>query len=383
MPDAGWKQLLADSITTGRGLAGRFSSWGIPIADIDRVRASYPMRITPFYASLIKRPGDPLWRQAVPDVSELDDRRGMTDPLCEDRYSPVPNITHRYPDRALFLVSSRCALYCRFCTRKRKIGRDFVVNNKTIEQGLAYIREHREIADVLLSGGDPFLLEDDELEQIVSRLRDIPHVNIIRIGTRVPAALPQRVTVQLARRLGRWHPLYINTHFNHPDELTPEAVHACGLLSDAGIPLGCQTVLLKGVNDSPKVMKPLMHKLLGARVRPYYLHHMDCTRGTQHFCTSIAAGLSVVASLRGHTSGMGVPHYVIDLPGGGGKVPLTPDYVIGVDNRELVFKNYQNRLFRYPLSSEDIQLLGENIGQAGRLFADGPKVNTKQCKECV
>jgi lysine 2,3-aminomutase len=307
------------------------------------------MRINPYYLGLIKRPGDPLWKQVVPDEKELMDTEGMEDPLAEEKYSPVPNVTHRYPDRVLFLVSNQCAVHCRFCTRKRKIGRQFAVTDTTLREGIAYIRFHREVRDVLISGGDPLLLEDEQLAGILAALRAIPHVEIIRIGTRVPCALPQRVTRRLVKTLRRFHPLYINTHFNHPDEITPEAAQACALLSDAGIPLGCQTVLLKGVNDDPAVMQQLLRKLLCIRVRPYYIHQMDLARGTGHFRTSLAKGLSIMEALRGHVSGLCIPQYVIDLPGGGGKIPLLPEYVLGEKNGNLLVRNFQGKIFSYPL----------------------------------
>jgi len=351
-----WKRLLAQSIHTADQLHNFF---GDPVCEpeIAAVAGQYPLLINPYYLGLIKKAGDPLWRQAVPSGAELMDAEGMDDPLAEEQFSPVCNITHRYPDRVLFLVSNRCALYCRFCTRKRKIGKGFPVNEKTIAEGICYIKEQTKVRDVLVSGGDPLLLDDEELADILHGLRAIEHVEIIRIGTRVPCVLPQRITGKLARTIQRFHPVYINTHFNHPDEITPEAVRACGMLSDAGIPLGCQTVLLKGINDSSPVMRQLMNRLLRIRVRPYYIHHADLTRGTNHFRTSIKTGLDIMRALRGNTSGMCVPHYVIDLPGGGGKVPLTPQYIMGVRRQELVIKNYRGELFSYKISPEDVPVL--------------------------
>ncbi len=344
---------MARSIISADQLPLLYPSYPFEMDKIREVTDRYPMLISPYYLRLIRQPGDPFWKQAVPDAEELMDRDGMIDPLAEEAFSPVPNITHRYPDRVLFTVSNRCAMYCRFCTRKRKTGKMFPVNDKTIEGGLAYIRNHSHIRDVLVSGGDPLLLEDDELAEILDGLRSIPHVEIIRIGSRVPCTLPHRITANLAAVLRRFHPVYINTHFNHPDEITNEAAHACSILSDAGIPLGCQTVLMKGVNDSPGVMKKLMQKLLTIRVRPYYIHHMDITCGTAHFRTSIKAGLRIIEALRGHTSGMCVPHYVLDLPGGGGKVPITPEHVIGLNEKELLLKNYQGETYRFKVSQED------------------------------
>jgi lysine 2,3-aminomutase len=341
-----WQQLAANAITTAEQLSCCFP---VDREALQQVIDRYPMRISPYYFSLIKEPGDPLWQQVVPDERELTDNVGMEDPLAEEKHSPVPNITHRYPDRVLFLVSNQCAVHCRFCTRKRKIGRQFAVTGKTVSEGIAYIRFHREVRDVLISGGDPLMLADEQLAEILAAMRGIPHVEIIRIGTRVPCVLPQRVTKRLVKNLQRFHPLYINTHFNHPAEITSEAAQACALINEAGIPLGCQTVLLKGVNDDPFVMQQLMQKLLAIRVKPYYLHQMDLARGTGHFRTSLAAGLSIIGALRGHTSGMCVPQYVIDLPGGGGKIPLLPEYVVGEKNRNLLIRNFQGKVFSYPL----------------------------------
>jgi lysine 2,3-aminomutase len=341
-----WQQLAANAVTAAGELARSFP---IDAQAIETVIGRYPLRINPYYLGLIKEAGDPLWRQVVPDEKELLDTGGIEDPLAEERFSPVPNITHRYPDRVLFLVSNQCAVHCRFCTRKRKIGRQFAVTDKTLSDGIAYIRFHREVRDVLISGGDPLMLEDEQLAGILSAVRAIPHVEVIRIGTRVPCVLPQRVTKRLVKTLQQFHPLYINTHFNHPSEITPEAQQACALLADAGIPLGCQTVLLRGVNDDPAVMRELMRKLLAIRVKPYYIHQMDLARGTGHFRTPLARGISILEALRGHTSGMCVPHFVIDLPGGGGKVPLLPEYVVGEKNGNLLVRNFQGKIFSYPL----------------------------------
>jgi len=341
-----WQQQAANAITTAEQLARCFP---VDREALQQVIDCYPMRINPYYFGLIKEPGDPLWQQVVPDERELKDSAGMEDPLAEEKYSPVPNLTHRYPDRVLFLVSSQCAVHCRFCTRKRKIGRQFTVTEKTVSEAIAYIRFHREVRDVLISGGDPLLLADEQLAEILAAVRAIPHVEIIRIGTRVPCVLPQRVTKRLVKTLQQFHPLYINTHFNHPSEITSAAAQACALINAAGVPLGCQTVLLKGVNDTPAVMRQLMQKLLTIRVKPYYLHQMDLARGTGHFRTSLAAGLSIIEALRGHTSGLCVPQYVIDLPGGGGKIPLLPEYMLGEKDGNLLIRNFQGKVFSYPL----------------------------------
>jgi len=314
-----WEEILSRSITSGRGPASLLE---IDEEEAEKVIARYPMRINPYYLGLIKEKGDPFWLQAVPDIREITDQDGFEDPLDEEGLSPVPGLTHKYPDRVLFLVSGRCAMYCRFCNRKRKVGSPSMVTRESIREGIAYIRKTPQVRDVLLSGGDPLLLSDRELFRILSELRPISHVEIIRIGTRVPCTLPQRITPALANMLRGFHPLYINTHFNHPDEVTAEAGLACGRLSDAGIPIGCQTVLLKGVNDDPEVMASLMRKLLSIRVRPYYLFQADLARGTSHFWTGVKKGLDIITHLRKHCSGLCVPHYAIDLPGGGGKVVL-------------------------------------------------------------
>lgn len=312
-----WQELLSRSISSGRDLAQVLE---IHESDVSEVVARYPMRINPYYLGLIQHKGDPFYLQAVPDLREITDQDGYEDPLEEESLSPVPGLTHKYPDRVLFLVSSRCAMYCRFCNRKRKVGNPAMATNDTIREGIAYIRKTPQVRDVLLSGGDPLLLRDEELHRILTEIRSIPHVQIIRIGTRVPCTLPQRITPELASMLGGFHPLYVNTHFNHPGEITPEAGLACARLSDAGIPLGCQTVLLKGVNDDAEVMASLMRKLVAVRVRPYYLFQPDLARGTSHFWTPVATGTDIIARLRKTLSGMCVPHYAIDLPGGGGKV---------------------------------------------------------------
>ena len=340
-----WQKLLQASITDPAEITPRF---GIDPEPLRAVAERYPMRITPHYLSLIKEVGDPIWKQAVPDPLELHDSVCAADPLDEENQSPIPNLIHRYPDRVLFLVSSACAMYCRFCTRKRKVGcKDMQINRDTVIAGIAYIRSHPEIRDVILSGGDPLLLGDDVLNRILGALRTIPHLEIIRIGTRVPVVLPQRITPTLVRVLRKYHPLYINTHFNHPDELTEISGRACARLADAGIPLGNQTVLMRGINDDPLVMRRLMQKLLVYRIRPYYIYQADPVQGTEHFRTSVEEGLEVIRGLHGHTSGMAVPAYVIDAPGGGGKIPLLPDYLQSLGN-EVVLKNYLGETYRYP-----------------------------------
>lgn len=339
-----WQKLLQKSLTTPDAVADVF---GLDPETARRLAARFRLRINPYYLGLIKAKDDPLYRQVVPDARELEDEAGVEDPLAEDQDSPVPGIVHRYPDRVLFLVSHECAAYCRFCTRKRMVGDAAKMDPRQIARGLDYIRAHTEIRDVIVSGGDPLLLSDDRLEAVLQPLRAMPHVEMIRIGTRVPCFLPQRVTARLVRMLKRYHPLFMNVHFNHPDEITPQAERALKRLADAGIPLGTQTVLLKGVNDDPAVMKRLMQKLLANRVRPYYIYQADLVAGTAHLRTRVEKGLEVMQHLRGWTSGLAVPHFVIDSPGGGGKIPLLPHYVQSLTEREVVMRNYEGRVHVY------------------------------------
>ncbi len=296
------------------------------LAELKPVADLYPFQLSQSYADLIKQENDPVWKQCVPDPLELQDYEQVPDPLSETLLSPVAGLIHRYPDRAVLLVSNRCPVYCRFCMRKRHVGEgDSPLSRSTLDAALDYLSATTSIRDVILSGGDPLMLDDDSLLYLLSRLRSIQHISIIRIGTRIPVTLPERITPDLCSILKRFHPLYINTHFNHPAEITSASSNACNLLADAGVPLGNQTVLLAGVNDSVEVMRELMTGLLGIRVRPYYIHQMDLVRGTAHFRTPVSKGLEIVRGLRGHISGMGVPHYVIDLPGGKGKVAILPD----------------------------------------------------------
>jgi lysine 2,3-aminomutase len=339
-----WQRSLSESITCPQELAKCFS---IDPGPLRPVVERYPMRITQYYLSLIQQVGDPIWRQCVPDPYELEEDHFLTDPLIELKLTPAPGLIHRYPDRVVLLVSSICATVCRFCMRKSWIACKGVLNTgNSVDEGLSYIERTPAIRDVILSGGDSLLLTDEVLEDILTRLRKIPHLEIIRIGTRTPVTLPDRITPRLCRMLKRYHPLYVNTHFNHPLEITPQSATACHMLADAGIPLGNQTVLLKGVNDDPEVMKQLMQKLLTIRVRPYYLHQMDLVKGTAHFRTSVEQGLKIMAGLRGHTSGMAVPYYVIDLPQGKGKVPLLPNEVRR-DGKTLFLCNYLGEVVEY------------------------------------
>lgn len=319
-----WQQSLKASITSPAQLAELFP---VDVAALEAVTERYPMRISPYYLGLIEEVGDPIWRQCVPDPAELSEE-GLLDPLGEENLSPVPSVVHRYPDRVVFLASGSCASYCRFCTRKRKVGcSSMSISFRDQRDGIDYIAATPQIRDVILSGGDPLMLPDMVLGDLLGRIHSIPHVETIRIGTRMPVTLPERITDKLCALLKKFNPLFLNTHFNHPRELTPQAVEACANLADAGIPLGNQTVLLRGVNDDPGTMIELFRGLLRMRVKPYYLHQMDLTRGTRHFRTPVKTGLEIMQALRGPVSGMASPHYVIDLPGGKGKVPLLPEYV--------------------------------------------------------
>ncbi len=321
------------------------------IKEIEEVTKKYPMRINPYYLSLIQEKGDPIWNQCIPRIEEIEISSGEEDPLNEE--NEIPFLTHRYPDRCLLLVSNSCGMYCRFCTRKRKVGE--AKRNPTrdgIKKALEYIENHKEIRDVILSGGDPLLLSVETLERILVDLRKIKHLEMIRIGTRVPCAMPERVTDKLCEMLKKYNKnpmLYINTHFEHPREITPESKKACEKLIDSGIPLGNQSVILKGVNNSPEIFKELNQKLLSIGVRPYYIYQPDLVKGTTHFIGPVKDGIKIIKGLRGHTSGMAVPHFVIDAPGGGGKIPLIPNYTKFEKNGNIKIKNYQDKNFEYSL----------------------------------
>ena len=321
---------------------------------LEKVQSNYPIRINSYFLNQIKGPHDPLWKQVVPTAEELDDLNNgdlFSDPLNEEGDMPVPELIHRYPDRVLLMLNNQCPIVCRFCTRKRKIGFPGIVTRETLRQGIEYIRNHSEIRDVIMSGGDPLLVPDKELDRILGELRSIPHLEIIRIGTRVPGTLPARVTEKLCSILKKYHPLYFNMHFNHPAELTPEVEKACALLANIGIPLGSQTVLLKGVNDNSVTMKELMQKLLKNRIKPYYIYQADMTEGTDHFRTSVQKGLDIIKDLMGHTSGMAVPYFVIDAPGGGGKIRLLPNSIVEYNEDEVIITNYEGKVFRYTQSN--------------------------------
>jgi lysine 2,3-aminomutase len=314
---------------------------------------SLPVAITPYYASLLDRDdaGHPLRRSVVPAIEECFRSDGEADdPLAEDQDSPVPGIVHRYPDRVLFLVTDFCSTYCRYCTRSRLVGHqgEHPFQIDLWEKAIAYIAANSQIRDVLLSGGDPLTLSDKKMQWLLSRLRRIPHVEMLRIGTKAPVVMPQRITPELVRMLKRYHPLWISIHITHPDEITPEMAQACIRMADAGIPLGSQTVLLSGINDDLDTMKKLVHGLLQIRVKPYYLYQCDPIPGSSHFRTPVGKGLEIMEGLRGHTTGYAVPTYVIDAPGGGGKIPLLPQYALGYEEGDLLLRNYQGQLYRYP-----------------------------------
>ncbi|WP_156900547.1 lysine 2,3-aminomutase [Anaerovorax odorimutans] len=309
------------------------------------------MAITPYYLSLInpEDPNDPIRKQAIPSSLEImRDSFDIEDPLHEEADSPVPGLTHRYPDRVLLLVTDQCAMYCRHCTRRRFAGQsDNSLPMEQIDKAIKYIAKTPEIRDVLISGGDALLISDEKLEKIIKRLRAIKHVEIIRLGSRVPVVMPQRITPKLVSMLKKYHPIWLNTHFNHPNEITFESKKACEMLANAGIPLGNQTVLLRGINDCVHVMKKLMHELVKIRVRPYYIYQCDLSMGIKHFRTKVSKGIEIIEGLRGHTSGFAVPTFVIDAPGGGGKIPVMPNYVISSAENKVILRNFEGVITTY------------------------------------
>ncbi|MFO8192845.1 MAG: lysine 2,3-aminomutase [Bacillota bacterium] len=318
---------------------------------VEKCLQKFRMAITPYYATLIDPddPNCPVRKQAVPTALETHSSvSDMTDPLHEDVDSPVTGLTHRYPDRVLFLVTDQCSMYCRHCTRRRLAGAtDKARTREQIDAAIDYIRRTPVVRDVLLSGGDGLLISDNMIEYLLKELRSIEHVEIIRFGTRTPVVMPQRITPELCKMLAKYHPVYINVQFNHPKEVTPESAAACARLADAGIPLGNQSVLLAGINDCPQVMKKLSHELLKIRVKPYYVYQCDLSQGIEHFRTSVAAGLEIIENLRGHTTGMGVPTFVVDAPGGGGKIPVMPQYLISQSPYRVVLRNFEGGVYTY------------------------------------
>ncbi len=350
-----WTWQLKNRLTTTAQLEKLMELTPDERAGCEHANRKLALAITPYFFNLIDRqdPDCPIRKQVIPRAAEQVVSEGeMLDSLGEDEHSPVSGLVHRYPDRVLFLVTDRCAAYCRYCTRSRLVSNAQDYNfHPEYEEGLRYIAAHPEIRDVLLSGGDPLLLSDAKLEHLLSRLRAIPHVEFIRIGSRIPVFLPQRITPELCAILRRHGPVWMSIHVNHPRECTADLRAACERLAFAGVPLGNQSVLLRGVNDDVDVMKALVHRLLRMRVRPYYLYQMDLITGGSHFKVDVRKGMEIIRSLRGHTTGYSIPQYVIDAPGGGGKVPLNPDYVESVDDEAIVLRNYEGRLYRYPLAT--------------------------------
>jgi len=320
--------------------------------EIETSLKSFRMAITPYYASLMdpEDPSCPIRTQAVPSINEtLVQRWEMKDPLNEDNDSPVPNVVHKYPDRALFLVTYQCAMYCRHCVRKRHAGEEeFHSCESDREKAINYIAKTPAIRDVIISGGDPLSMSDGALEETVARLRAIEHVEIIRIGTRIPVVLPMRITAGLLAMLKKYHPIWMNVHFNHPRELTAQSRKACADIADAGIPLGNQSVLLRNINDNTETMKELLLKLVQARIRPYYIYQCDLYEGSEHFRTPVETGIEIIRNLTGNISGFAIPRFVIDAPNGGGKVPINPDFVVSLDNEKIVIRNYEGRVYTYP-----------------------------------
>jgi lysine 2,3-aminomutase len=340
-----WQTILKDSITTSEDLKKHL---GCDFMELPDVIQRYPVRINSYILDQIRLHGQPIRAQYVPDILEIRDTTCIPDPLGEETLSKTSTLVHKYPDRVLFLVTGQCGAFCRFCTRKRKVGtKRMTISEDAINCSIAYIRENPAIREVLISGGDPLLLQDDVLDDILGKIRSIPSVEVIRIGSRAPSSLPMRITPQLIRILQRYHPIYINTHFNHPAELTQEAVRACTLMADAGIPIGCQTVLLHRINDKSTVLAELFRKLLRIRVKPYYLFQGDLTRGTNHFRTTTECGIAIMRQLYGHISGMAIPTFALDAPGGKGKIPLTPNYILQSGDN-LIFRNFRGEICSYP-----------------------------------
>jgi len=341
-----WTELLAGSVERLEQLPPVLQ---VGAAAARKMAAIFPMRVNPYFLGRIRTADDPLGRQVIPCPEEIRDMDRSQDPLCEERQAPVAQVIRRYPGRVVFLVSNQCAVHCRFCMRSRRLAGGLQVPQALLDEGLAYIRSQTRVKEVILSGGDPLMLSDDRLAALLEALRHIGHVRLLRIHTRMPGVLPHRVTAALARRLAAFQPLYMNLHFNHPSEITSESASACAILADAGIVLGSQTVLLKGINDDPGVLLELMERLLEVRVRPYCLHQLDRVPGTAHFQVPVERAIELLDALRGKLSGIGVPHFMIDLPGGGGKVALTPDVIVCRDEKQWLIRNWRGELFAYPL----------------------------------
>ena len=347
-----WKWQYSHRITTVQALSQIIRLNEQEKSEIEASLKRFRMAITPYFASLMdpEDPACPIRMQAVPSVSETRVQPWEAkDPLNEDNDSPVPHIVHRYPDRVLFLVTRQCAMYCRHCVRKRHVGEeDYLISGEDKEKAIDYIAKTPQVRDVLVSGGDPLSMSDENLEDIIARLRAIPHVEIIRIGTRMPVVLPMRITPGLLAMLRKYHPVWMNAHFNHPRELTAESRGACAAIVDAGIPLGNQSVLLRNINDNTETMKELLLKLVRARIRPYYIYQCDLCEGIEHFRTKVETGIEIIRKLTGNISGFAIPRFVIDTPNGGGKIPINPDFVVSLDDEKVVMRNYKGRVYTYP-----------------------------------
>ena len=378
-----WQWQLENSITSVQELEDKFSISDSEAQKIKEAADVFPMSITPYYASLIDFDDDtcPIKQQAVPQSDELKNTNyEMDDPLHEDKDSPVDGLTHRYPDRVLLLVTNKCSMFCRHCTRKRKVGDDEgTVNLDQIKQGIEYIKETPQVRDVLLSGGDPLLIDREILRKIIVELYKIPHVEVVRVGSRLPVVLPQGITdglVDMLSEITEEHgPVWINTHFNHKKEITAESKEALNKLANAGIPLGNQTVLLRDVNDCPEIIKDLMHQLVQNRVRPYYLYQCDLSRGIEHFRTPIAKGIEVMEHLIGHTSGFSVPRYVVDAPGGGGKIPVSPNYLLSNSNRKTILRNFEGTITVYTEPENQTSNCPPNCNICDNPFVDEEEQN--------
>ena len=346
-----WKWQLKNRIETVEDLKQYMELTNEEEEGIKQCLSTLRMAITPYYLSLIdqKDANDPVRKQAIPMAKELHRADAdLLDPLHEDTDSPVKGLTHRYPDRVLFLITDQCSMYCRHCTRRRFAGQtDDMVATNQIDDGIEYIRNHPEVRDVVLSGGDALMISDAKLEYIISKLREIPHLEIIRIGSRTPVVMPQRITPELCDMLKKYHPIWINTHFNHPNEITEESKKACEMLANAGIPLGNQSVLMAGINDCTHIMRQLVHGLVKIRVRPYYIYQCDLSIGLEHFRTPVSKGIEIIEGLRGHTSGFAVPTFVVDAPGGGGKIPVMPNYVLSQTPDKVILRNFEGVITTY------------------------------------
>ena len=383
-----WRWQLRNRLTTVEDFEAVLDLTDEQRDDLRACMGKFRVSVTPYYASLMD-PGDPdcpVRMQGVPTPAELIvHREDLKDAVAEDFDSPTPRVTHRYPDRILFVVTEMCSMYCRHCTRRRLVGgTEGSISQKEIDDAITYIERSPEVRDVLISGGDPLVFSDDKLEEIIARVRAIPHVEIIRIGSRTPVVCPQRITPELCEMLGKYHPLYLNTHFNHPKEITAESRRACEMLADVGIPLGNQTVLMRGVNDCANVMKRLVQGLLTIRVKPYYYYQCDLAEGTAHFRTSVAKGIEIAESLRGHTSGLAVPIYIIDAIGGGGKTPVMPDYVISQAPGQVILRNYEGVVSKYTEPDDyvepechcpDCEAEHQRLGVAGMYDDHGPTLS--------